>query len=60
MHLRIEEDKCVYTNIIILQVVYIFRKGGILDFGDIKVYMLLNNQLKITPKIWDLHLLVKV
>lgn len=51
MHLRIEEDKCVYTNIIILQVVYIFRKGGILDFGDIKVYMLLNDQLKITPKI---------
>lgn len=36
MHLRIEEDKCVYTNIIILQVVYIFRKGGILDLGDIK------------------------
>lgn len=51
MHLCIEEDKCVYTNIIILQVVYIFRKGGILDLGDIKVYMLFNNQLKITPKI---------
>lgn len=51
MHLRIEEDKCVYANIIILQVVYIFRKGGILDLGDIKVYMLFNNKLKITPKI---------
>lgn len=51
MHLRIEEDKCVYANIIILQVVYIFRKGGILDLGDIKVYMLFNNQLKITQKI---------
>lgn len=53
MHLRVEEDKCVYTctNIIILQVVYIFRKGGILDLGDIKVYMLFNNQLKITQKI---------